>query len=201
MNAQLHGDILHTKAGTIWMPLFQVTTYRMLANNVNTASDHVPVFIIELTTEWQWIGSRPLSPFNGHSQKSSFYHQLFRNSKYLPFISTSPLQLILCSCQQVAWGSVVGWGTMLQAGRSPVRVPDKVDFSIYLILPGETMALGSTQPLIEISTRKFLGDKGGRRIGLTTLSPSVSRMSENVGASTSRNPKGLHGLYRDILRL
>jgi hypothetical protein len=25
-------------------------------------------------------------------------------------------------------GSVVGWGTMLQAGRSPVRVPDEVDF-------------------------------------------------------------------------
>jgi hypothetical protein len=24
-------------------------------------------------------------------------------------------------------GSVVGWGTMLQAGRSPVRVPDEVD--------------------------------------------------------------------------
>jgi hypothetical protein len=24
-------------------------------------------------------------------------------------------------------------------------------------------------------------------------------MSENVGASTSRNPKGLHGLYRDNL--
>jgi hypothetical protein len=25
-------------------------------------------------------------------------------------------------------GSVVGWGIMLQAGRSPVRVPDEVDF-------------------------------------------------------------------------
>jgi hypothetical protein len=25
----------------------------------------------------------------------------------------------------------------------------------------------------------------------------MSRMSENVGASTSRNPKGLHELYRD----
>jgi hypothetical protein len=25
----------------------------------------------------------------------------------------------------------------------------------------------------------------------------MSRMSENVGASTSRNPKGLHGLYRE----
>jgi hypothetical protein len=29
------------------------------------------------------------------------------------------------------------------------------------------------------------------------LPPSMSRMSENVGASTSRNPKGLHGLYGD----
>jgi hypothetical protein len=60
------------------------------------------------------------------------------------------------------------------------------------------MALGSTQPLTEMSTRKSSwGVKGGRRVGLTTLPPSVSRMSENVGASTSRNPKGLHGLYRD----
>jgi hypothetical protein len=32
--------------------------------------------------------------------------------------------------------SVVGWDTMLQAGRSPVRIPDEVDFfPIYLILP------------------------------------------------------------------
>jgi hypothetical protein len=59
------------------------------------------------------------------------------------------------------------------------------------------MALGSTQPLTERSTRNFPGGKSGRRIGLTTLPPSVSRMSQNVGASTSRNPKGLHGLYRD----
>jgi hypothetical protein len=36
---------------------------------------------------------------------------------------------------RVARGSVVDWGTMLQAGRSPVRVPDEVDFSIDLILP------------------------------------------------------------------
>jgi hypothetical protein len=61
------------------------------------------------------------------------------------------------------------------------------------------MALGSTQPLTEMSTRNLPGGKkkkSGRRVGLTTLPPSVSRMSENVGASTSRNPKGLHGLYR-----
>jgi hypothetical protein len=34
-----------------------------------------------------------------------------------------------------------------------------------------------------------------------TLPPSMSRMSENVGASTSRNPKGLHGLYGDNFTL
>jgi hypothetical protein len=55
------------------------------------------------------------------------------------------------------------------------------------------MALGSTQPLTELSIINFPGDK--KR--LTNLPPSVSRMSENVGASTSRNPEGLHGLYRE----
>jgi hypothetical protein len=38
-----------------------------------------------------------------------------------------------------ARGSVVGWGTMLQTGRSPVQVPDKVDFFNPSNL---TMALG-----------------------------------------------------------
>jgi hypothetical protein len=42
-----------------------------------------------------------------------------------------------------------------------------------------------------------VGVKSGQRVVLTTFPPSVSRMSENVGASTSHNPKGLHGLYRD----
>jgi hypothetical protein len=86
---------------------------------------------------------------------------------------------------------------MLQAGWSPVRVPDEVDFFNLPNPSGRTMALGSTQPLTEMSTRKFPSGKGGRRVGLTTLPPSVSRMSEYVGSSTSRNPKGLHGLYRD----
>jgi hypothetical protein len=43
-----------------------------------------------------------------------------------------------------------------------------------------TMALESTQPLIEMSTRNLkkgnLGVMGGRRVGLTTLPPSVSRL-------------------------
>jgi hypothetical protein len=97
-----------------------------------------------------------------------------------------------------ARGSVVGWGTMLQAGRSPVRIPEEVDFFNLPNPSSHTMALGSTQPLTEMSTRKFPGGKkSGRRVGLTTLPPFMSRMSENVGASTSRNPEGLQGLYGD----
>jgi hypothetical protein len=56
------------------------------------------------------------------------------------------------------------------------------------------MALGSTQPLTETSTRNLPGGKK-RPARRADLPPSVSRMSENVGASTSRNRKGLHGLY------
>jgi hypothetical protein len=116
------------------------------------------------------------------------------------------LQLVLefiFICLPSIWarGSVVGWGTMLKAGRSPVRVPDDLDFFNLPNPSSRTMALGSTQPLTKISTRDLPGRKSSRLVGLTNLPPSVSRMSENVVASTSRNPKNLHGLYRDKFTL
>jgi hypothetical protein len=58
-----------------------------------------------------------------------------------------------------AHASMVGSGTMLQAGRSPIRVPDEVDFFNSPNPSSHTMALGSTQPLIEISTRNLPGGK------------------------------------------
>jgi hypothetical protein len=75
-------------------------------------------------------------------------------------------------------------------------IPDEVDFFNLPNPSSRTMVLGSIQPLTEMSIRKHPGRvKGGRRVRLTNLPPSVSRMSrENVGASTSHNPKGLHGL-------
>jgi hypothetical protein len=55
------------------------------------------------------------------------------------------------------------------------------------------MALGSTKPLIKMSIRYFPGDKKrpARR------SDSLDAIYVPSGASISRNPKGVHVLYRD----
>jgi hypothetical protein len=44
---------------------------------------------------------------------------------------------------------------MLQAGRSPVRVPDKVDFFSLLNPSSCNVAVGSTQRLTEMSKRNL----------------------------------------------
>jgi hypothetical protein len=48
---------------------------------------------------------------------------------------------------------------LLQDGRSPVRVPDEVDLFNLPNPSSRTMALGSTQPLTEMSTRNLPGGK------------------------------------------
>jgi hypothetical protein len=63
---------------------------------------------------------------------------------------------------------------VLQGGRSRVRVPMRwIFFSIYIIL--HTMALGSTQPLSEVSTRNLPGVKGrqARKADLTALCEQI----------------------------
>jgi hypothetical protein len=57
-------------------------------------------------------------------------------------------------------GSVVGSGTTLQAGRSRDQIPDEVNFFNLPNPSSRIMALGSTQPLTEMSTRNILGGEG-----------------------------------------
>ena len=51
------------------------------------------------------------------------------------------------------------------------------------ILPSDcTMALGSTQPLVKMSTRNILGGKGGQCVRMTTSPPSRAEYHETLGA-------------------
>jgi hypothetical protein len=64
------------------------------------------------------------------------------------------------------------------------------------------MALGSTQPLIELSTRNIPGGEGRparKADNLTAICEPI--VCKNVGASTSHSPIGLHGPLQGYLYL
>jgi hypothetical protein len=63
------------------------------------------------------------------------------------------------------------------------------------------MALGSTQPLTEMSTRNFPGGKKRPARRADNVAANYEPNVWNVGTSPSRNPKGLHGLYRENFAL
>ena len=81
-----------------------------------------------------------------------------------------------------ARGGAVGWGTALQVGRSQVRFP---------MVHCRTVALGSTQPLTEMSTRNISWEgKGGQCVGLTTLPPSCVDCLEILEHQPPWKPQG-----------
>jgi hypothetical protein len=76
-----------------------------------------------------------------------------------------------------AVSSAVGWGTAVQVGRSRVRFP-LVSLSFFI----NTILLAALWPGVNSACNRkeyqeyFLGGKGGRCIGLTTLPPSWAFM-------------------------
>jgi hypothetical protein len=86
---------------------------------------------------------------------------------------------------------------MLQAGRSWVRFPMRWILLNLSNPSSRTMALGSTQPLTEMSTRNVPGGKRRPARKADNLTPLLSaECLENVGASTSHNSMSLHGLLQ-----
>jgi hypothetical protein len=71
-------------------------------------------------------------------------------------------------------------------------------FLFYLIFPAAIWHRVRRGLFQEWVPGLVLGRKSGRHLRLTALPLSVGLMCNIVGASNSRNPKGLHVLHRDI---
>jgi len=110
------------------------------------------------------------------------------------------IYLIIFLLLMVVLVGAVSWGTVLQAGKSRVRL-SMMSLDFFIDNPSSrTMALGSTQPLIEMSTRNVSWEWRRPVLRTDNLTTFVCRLFWNLGASTSWNPQGLSRLVMGFLK-
>ena len=98
--------------------------------------------------------------------------------------------LLMFTCVLLASTVILYWTEFLLRHCELATSKTKVFGTHVSRLPSDqTMALGSTQPLVKMSTRNFPGGKGGRCVRLTTYHHTVP-LSRNLGALTSLDPSG-----------
>jgi len=116
-----------------------------------------------------------------HGQETGLSAMGRQRIKSVTFRASTGCSNLLCTIRSATHiprgGTVV---KVLQIGRSLVRSQlVSFDFSLTWNPSDSTMALGSTQPLTEMSTRSISWGKGGRCVRLTTLLPSCAVVTKS----------------------
>jgi hypothetical protein len=135
---------------------------------------------------------------------SSFKHKFSRIScSGFKLFENQTVRLSRVHCTRHLIGpytSAVGYDTVLQVAGS---IPDGVIGIFYWHNPsGRTVALGSTQPLAEMSTWNISwGSKDDRCVGLTILPTSCADCLEMWEPQLLGTLRACPGLYRDCFTL
>jgi hypothetical protein len=122
----------------------------------------------------RWIGS-----FSSRKASSCIYISVSRSSETNILVSLYMFYLDIRykTLSKIAWLVAA----IFYKPEVACSIPNEITaFSHWPNPPSRTMALGSTHPLAEMSTRSFLWLKGGRRVRLTSL-PSVRQLLRKCG--------------------